>query len=105
MDLNALPIISAILIPLFALTFYLSGRLTTIESTIKGNKTEIMGSLRLMMSDERIVIEKKFDEIEKSVALMGAMLETKISTERHKLNNIDMKVRGMTGYYRKEDRP
>ena len=96
---------SAILIPLLIFTFYISGRLTTIEGTIKGNKTEIMGSLRLMMSDERIEIEKRFDKIESDAELMSTMLKGEISKERHKINNMEMKLRSVSGHYRKEDRP
>ena len=88
---------------LLVFTFYISGRLTKIESTqltnkehiadlITNTKDSIMASVRLMMSDERISIEHRFDEIEKNVEHVRNELKAQIQSERHNINNVGQKI-------------
>ena len=81
-------------------TFYISGRLTKIEGTqksnreaisdnIKSTKDTIMGAMKLMLSQELINIEKRFDEAEKMSMNIKTVLAKELQTERHRLNNLE----------------
>lgn len=85
--------LGAVGIPLLVFVFWLSGILTTLRENQKNLKTSLTGSLRLMMSDERVNQEKRFDEIDKIVH----ELDKEVQSVRHNSNNIDMRVRKLEG--------
>jgi len=83
-------IIASIVIPLLIFGWWLRGILSDVQAKIGYVKLEIMGSLRLMQSDERIRSDARYEQIKDE-------LKKEISTERHKINNISQRLLFLEG--------
>lgn len=84
-------IAGTIIVPLLIFAAWQATKFTDLKNKTESNKLELTGTLRLMMSDERVEREKRFGQIQKEV-----------QSNRHEIKNIATRVSILEG--REKDR-
>ena len=101
MSVNDLILVaSTIIVPLIIFSAWLSKSMEKISSSQEINKLEVMGSLRMMMSDERVEREQKFSQMKDRFEEMGKQVQS----NRHKIHDLTQMIRNTHEIQKRQNR-